>query len=84
MCIIDCFSRYAWAVPLKTKTISETADAFNKILSSMIIVPRIFKFVEFLVYYYSNQFSSDAGSEFSVKPGGELYNVLVEKFQEYL
>ena len=45
LCIIDCFSRYAWAAPLKTKTISETAEAFNKILSSMVIVPRIFKFV---------------------------------------
>ena len=29
-------------------------------------------------------FSSDGGSEFSVKPGGELYKILIEKFQECL
>ena len=28
--------------------------------------------------------SSDGGSEFSVKPGGELYKILIEKFQESL
>lgn len=38
----------------------------DRILSSMALTPRIF--------------NSDGGSEFSVKPGGPLYNILVEKF----
>src|SRR5271155_949406 len=29
--VIDCFSRYAWVEPLKTKTALETSEAFNKI-----------------------------------------------------
>ena len=49
LCVIDCFSRFVWAAPLKTKTITETAEAFNKILSSMVIVPRIFRYL-FLKY----------------------------------
>lgn len=32
--IIDCFSKYAWAVPVKTKTKSEITNAFKKILDS--------------------------------------------------
>ena len=44
LCIIDCFSRFAWAAPLKTKTLQETAEAFNTIISSMNIVPRIFRY----------------------------------------
>lgn len=30
---IDCFSKHAWAVPMKTKSAIETVQAFNKILS---------------------------------------------------
>lgn len=30
--IIDCFSKYSWAVPLKSKTKSEVADAFEQII----------------------------------------------------
>ena len=33
-------------------------------------------------HYFLNLSSSDGGSEFSVKPGGELYKILIEKFQE--
>ena len=43
LCVIDCFSRYVWAEPLRTKTLAESAAAFNKILSNMDIVPRVFK-----------------------------------------
>ena len=32
--VIDCFSRYAWVEPLKTKTGLETAEAFNKIFKT--------------------------------------------------
>ena len=44
LCVIDCFSRFAWVEPLKTKTLAETSAAFNKIISSMDIVPRVFKY----------------------------------------
>ena len=31
--VIDIFSRYAWAIPLKTKTAKETSKAFETIIS---------------------------------------------------
>jgi transposase InsO family protein len=34
LCVIDCFSKYAWAVPLKTKGAAEVAKAFQKVLDS--------------------------------------------------
>ena len=49
LCIIDCFSRFAWAAPLKTKTLQETAEAFNTIISSMNIVPRIFRYFRYII-----------------------------------
>ena len=32
LCIIDCFTKFAWAIPLKTKTGMEVGKAFKKIL----------------------------------------------------
>ncbi len=32
LCCVDCFSRYAWCVPLKTKNAQEVWEAFAKIL----------------------------------------------------
>ena len=31
LCVIDCFSKFAWCKPLKTKSGDETAEAFKKI-----------------------------------------------------
>jgi len=31
LCVIDCYSKYAWCIPMKTKTGLETRDAFEKI-----------------------------------------------------
>lgn len=31
--VIDCFSKFSWAIPVKTKTKSEIANAFNDILN---------------------------------------------------
>ena len=31
--VIDIFSKYAWSIPLKTKTASEVTKAFESILS---------------------------------------------------
>lgn len=33
LCVIDCFTKYAWVVPLKTKTGNEVAKAMSKILA---------------------------------------------------
>lgn len=41
LCVIDCFTKFAWAVPLKTKTAVETAGAMAKILSSRTTPPRL-------------------------------------------
>lgn len=32
LCVIDCFSKYVWAEPLKTKTATEVTKAFQKVL----------------------------------------------------
>lgn len=32
LCVIDCFTKYAWARPLKTKTAAEVANVMSKIL----------------------------------------------------
>jgi hypothetical protein len=28
---VDCFSKYAWATPIKNKNVDEIIEAFNKI-----------------------------------------------------
>lgn len=33
LCVIDCFTKYAWAIPLKSKTGNEVTKAMSKILS---------------------------------------------------
>lgn len=47
---IDVFSRYAWSVPMKTKTCADTAEAFQQILKTSDRKPLVV--------------SSDAGKEF--------------------
>lgn len=32
LCVIDCFTKFAWSVPLKSKTAVEVSDALSKIL----------------------------------------------------
>jgi len=32
LCVIDCFTKFAWAIPLKSKTAKEVANAMSKIL----------------------------------------------------
>lgn len=34
LCVIDCFTKYAWAIPLKSKTGKEVSNAMFKILST--------------------------------------------------
>ena len=65
--MIDCFSRYAWAAGLREKTLHECTSKLDGIISSMVFTPRVF--------------TSDAGLEFSISFGGELYNLLIEKFK---
>ncbi|XP_066157574.1 uncharacterized protein [Euwallacea fornicatus] len=38
--VIDCFSKYIWAKPLKSKSGAEVADAFSKILKESKISPK--------------------------------------------
>ena len=33
LCVIDCFTKFAWAIPLKTKTANDVSNAMLKILS---------------------------------------------------
>jgi len=44
LCIIDCYSRYAWCEKLKTKTGAETARAFEKIFDEAGTVPAKMQF----------------------------------------
>ena len=64
--VIDCFSRYAWTRPLKTKTAEESANALDSILSEMPHRPRFF--------------ASDQGNEFSIA-NEFLRRVLVDKYK---
>ena len=64
--VIDCFSRYAWTRPLKTKTAEESASALDSILSEMPYRPRFF--------------ASDQGNEFSIA-NEFLRKILVDKYK---
>ena len=64
--VIDCFSRYAWTRPLKTKTAEESASALDSILSEMPYRPRFF--------------ASDQGNEFSVA-NEFLRRILIDKYR---
>jgi hypothetical protein len=39
--VIDCFSRFAWAVPLKTKTGKEVKSAFTRVFSGGAVPEKI-------------------------------------------
>ena len=62
--MIDGFSKFAWTVPLKTKTASEVAAALDDVLSN---IPHSYTF-----------FGSDRGSEF-LTINKELKRVLEDK-----
>lgn len=64
--VIDMFSKYAYAVPLKTKNSAEVAEAFDKVISSMPVVPR--------------KLMVDAGKEFSGSSNG-IYNIIIRKYK---
>lgn len=34
LCVIDCFTKFAWALPLKTKTAAEVSNSLSKILTN--------------------------------------------------
>ena len=64
--VIDMFSKYAYAVPLKTKNSAEVAEAFDKVISSMPVVPR--------------KLMVDAGKEFSGSSNA-IYNIIIRKYK---
>lgn len=53
LCVIDCFTKYAWAMPLKTKTGTEVANTLSKILLKR--VPRLLH-VDRGKEFYNNKF----------------------------
>ena len=55
--VIDIFSKYAWSIPLKTKTASEVTKAFKSILSKKIILKiygliKVLNFIIKLLIHY--------------------------------
>ncbi|KAE9521330.1 hypothetical protein AGLY_018273, partial [Aphis glycines] len=40
LCVIDCFTKFAWALPLKSKTAKEVSNALSKILLDRTVVSR--------------------------------------------
>ena len=48
LCVIDCFSKYAWVEPLKTKTGSEVAQVFERIFEK----GRLPKLLQFILFNY--------------------------------
>ena len=63
--VIDCFSRMAYARPLKRKTAEEVAEKLDDIISNMQYVPRFF--------------TSDKGGEFDIR-NPYIHDILVEKY----
>ena len=63
--VIDCFSRMAYARPLKRKTAQEVSDKIDDILKNMQYVPRFF--------------TSDKGGEFDIR-NRFIRDVLIEKY----
>ena len=66
LCVIDMFSKKAYAEPLKTKSSLEVGTALDKIISSMPITPR--------------KLMVDAGTEFS-GASNTIYNIIVRKYK---
>ena len=64
--VIDCFSRFAWTRPLKSKTAEESANALDSILTEIPFKPRFF--------------ASDQGNEFSIL-NKSLKKILIDKFR---
>lgn len=66
LCVIDMFSKKAYAEPLKTKSSLEVGTALDKIILSMPITPR--------------KLMVDAGTEFS-GASNTIYNIIVRKYK---
>ena len=64
--VIDVFSKKANALPLKSKSASDVAEALDKIISEFPIIPR--------------KLMVDAGTEFS-GASNSIYNVVVQKYK---
>ena len=54
--VIDCFSRYVFARPLKRKTAQEVASQLDDIISNMQYVPRFFTSDKGLEFDYRNRY----------------------------
>ena len=82
--VIDCFSRYAWVEPLKTKTGLETAEAFNKIFKTGHIPQKIHfdKGKEFYNKNVKELFESDKIEFFSTFSDKKA--AIVERFNRTL
>lgn len=65
LCVIDNFSRFAYARPLRNKTALTTSAELDDIISSMQYVPKMF--------------TSDMGGEFDDR-NNAIHSILVEKY----
>jgi len=65
LCVVDMFSRLAFAEPLKNKTAEIVSDRLDNIIGRMQFVPKIF--------------TSDKGGEFDLR-NKYIHNILVEKY----
>src|SRR5438552_2641405 len=81
--VIDCFSKYAWALPLKDKTGSSLKEAFEKISKERICTK--------LWTDLGNKFKNKIFSDWLKQNGIELYHtqnegkaVVIERFNRTL
>ena len=86
--VIDCFSRFVYARPLKRKTAEEVASQLDDIISNMQYVPRFFTSDKGLEFDARNRFVKDV---LIVKYGMVIYyttgvkkNSMVERFNRTL
>ena len=84
--VIDCFSKLAWCVPMKTKTGVETAEAFQRILDESGHIPMKFntdKGKEFLNVQFQNLLK-DKSITFFTANNPDIKASIVERFNRTL
>lgn len=79
--VIDVFSKYAWAIPLKTKTADEVTSAFNKIER----VP-LYLWVDQGSEFYNRKFEKylDSNNTSIYSTFGEHKSAVIERFNRTL
>src|SRR5260221_9556654 len=80
--VIDVFSKYAWSIPLKDKTMKTTLDAFKRIVKQLNRIPRHIWVDEGREFCNKNMNEWLKENDIRYSTHGEHKSAVVERFNQ--